>query len=203
MRIKGFSFSDGNSKMNRVGSFSLLPVKTCRPGVACATDGCYACKLVKLRPSVRKAYTDNTVALMDDNRYDEFIKACDMFIDLNEFRLFRFCVSGDFYNTDFLLSCCTIAKHHPDVKFLGFTKQYEVASAVIAMGEVPSNFNIVFSAWNELVPENEKSVPMAYMDDGKHADLVPDYAVKCSGDCQHCQKCFNLKAGCAVKFAKH
>ena len=29
MRIKGFSFSEGNSKMHRVGSFSVLPVTTC------------------------------------------------------------------------------------------------------------------------------------------------------------------------------
>lgn len=203
MRIKGFSFSEGNSKMHRVGSFSVLPVTTCAKNAPCAKDGCYACKMIRIYPSVRKAYTDNTVALMQDKRYNEFVKACDLFIDMNEYRLFRFNVSGDFFNTDYLLACCEIAKHNPETKFLAFTKQFEVANTVIAMGEVPSNFNIVFSAWNDFLPENANSVPMAYMDDGKHAGLVPDYAIKCDGNCQKCKKCFNLKNGEAVKFSKH
>lgn len=78
MRIKGFSFSEGNSKMHRVGSFSVLPVTTCAKNAPCAKDGCYACKMIRIYPSVRKAYTDNTVALMQDKRYNEFVKACDL-----------------------------------------------------------------------------------------------------------------------------
>lgn len=202
MKIKGFSFSEGNSKMGRVLSFSVSPIVTCNPEAPCFKD-CYAVKLVRIRKNVREAYANNTQALMVDHRYNEFINAFCTAIDYGEFHLVRFNVSGDMFNYEYLNACCEVAKRNPEVKFLAFTKQYEVCNEAIKNGIVPANFNIVFSAWNEFKPENESSVPVAYFDDGKHKNLVPDYAITCNGDCQHCRKCFYLKNGEAVKFGKH
>lgn len=202
MRIKGFSFSESNKKMGRCGSFSVMPGITCNPNAPCFKD-CYARKMCAYRKSVRQAYEDNTKALMIDHRYDEFINAACMFIDYNEYKLFRFNVAGDMVNFDYLNACCEIAKRNPDVKFLAFTKQYELVGEALKLGLIPSNFNIVFSAWNSFVPEDTTTVPVAYYDDGEHEDLIDQKAVLCGGDCQHCKKCFYLKPGESVKFAKH
>ena len=202
MRIKGFSFSEGNSKTGRVGSFSVMPGKTCAKNLECYKD-CYARKMCAYRKSVRDAYEDNTKALMIDHRYNEFIEAACLFIDINEFRLFRFNIAGDLFSFDYLNACCEIAKKNPDVKFMAFTKQYEIVGKALKLGLIPSNFNIVFSAWNELIPENKNSVPVAYFDDGEHENLIDPKAVLCGGDCQHCKKCFYLKPGESVKFKKH
>ena len=162
-RIKGFSFSEGNHKMGRVGSFSVMPGITCAHCEECYKD-CYSRKMIAYRKTVRQAYEDNTKALMIDHRYDEFVKAACMFIDYNEYKLFRLNVSGDFFSFDYLNACCEIAKRNPDVKFLAFTKQYEIVGEALELGLIPSNFNIVFSAWNTLIPENKDSVAVAYFD---------------------------------------
>lgn len=83
----------------------------------------------------------------------------------------------------------------------GKSRNFFVHRAVL--GLIPSNFNIVFSAWNSFVPEDTTTVPVAYFDDGEHEDLIDKKAVLCGGDCQHCKKCFYLKPGESVKFAKH
>ena len=202
MRIKGFSFSESNKKMGRCGSFSVMPVTTCNPNAPCFKD-CYARKMCAYRKSVRQAYEDNTKALMIDHRYDEFISAACIFIDLNEYRLFRFNVAGDMFSFDYLNACCEIARRNPEVKFLAFTKQYKLVGESLKMGLIPSNFNIVFSAWNAFKPEDTTIVPVAYFDDGEHEDLIDSKAVLCGGDCQHCKKCFYLNKGESVRFAKH
>ena len=107
------------------------------------------------------------------------------------------------FNFDYLNACCEIAKRNPEVKFLAFTKQYEIVGEALELGLIPSNFNIVFSAWNELIPENKDSVPVAYYDDGEHEDLIDPKATVCGGDCQHCKKCFYLGKGESVRFSKH
>lgn len=201
-RIKGFSFSEGNHKMGRVGSFSVMPGITCAHCEECYKD-CYSRKMIAYRKTVRQAYEDNTKALMIDHRYDEFVKAACMFIDYNEYKLFRLNVSGDFFSFDYLNACCEIAKRNPDVKFLAFTKQYEIVGEALELGLIPSNFNIVFSAWNELIPENKDSVPVAYYDDGEHEDLIDPKATVCDGNCQKCKKCFYLGKGESVRFSKH
>lgn len=51
--------SDGNSKMGKVPSVSLLPGCTCAPGAPCFTSGeCYALAL-KRYPTVWNAYSEN------------------------------------------------------------------------------------------------------------------------------------------------
>lgn len=69
-RIKGFSFSEGNHKMGRVGSFSVMPGITCAHCEEYYKD-CYSRKMIAYRKTVRQAYEDNTKALMIDHRYDE------------------------------------------------------------------------------------------------------------------------------------
>ena len=203
MRVHGFSFSVANSKMGRVGSFSVLPVVTCNCDAPCTKGNtCYAKRMVARYKNVREAYQYNTEALLRDNRYNDLIKSADDFIAYNEFRLFRWNVSGDFATLDYLMAACEVAKHNPDVKFLAFTKQFKVVNEGFKMGIIPSNFNIVFSAWGEFMPDDVKSVPVAYFDHGSTPELIPDYAELCGGDCQHCKRCFNLKPGEAVKFKK-
>lgn len=50
-RIKGFSFSEGNHKMGRVGSFSVMPGITCAHCEECYKD-CYSRKMIAYRKPV-------------------------------------------------------------------------------------------------------------------------------------------------------
>ena len=104
---------------------------------------------------------------------------------------------------DYLNACCEIAKRNPEVKFLAFTKQYEIVGEALELGLIPSNFNIVYSAWNSLLPDDVTKVPVAYYDDGKHEGLIDKKAMPCDGNCQKCKKCFYLKAGESVRFKAH
>ena len=58
------SISKGNIKMGAIPSVSLPAIKTCR-SCGCASK-CYAAKLERLRPSVRRAYQNNLEILMED-----------------------------------------------------------------------------------------------------------------------------------------
>lgn len=202
MRINNFSFSEGNSKMQYVGSFSVMPGLTCAKNAPCGRE-CYAKKLVRIYPSTAKAYSDNTDMLMNKEMYSEFVEATCKFISKKWYNLFRFNVAGDFFSYEYLAACCEIAKRNKKVKFLAFTKQYDIAYKAINKGIVPKNFNIVFSAWLDFMPENTGLVPVAYFDDGAHKELIDPNAKKCNGNCMNCKKCFNLKAGKSVYFEKH
>ena len=84
------SISKGNSKMGYIPSVSLPPIKTCAQGCACAKK-CYAAKLCRLRPNVRKAYENNLDILI--NNEAEYWDQVNAVVKMS--RYFRFHVSGD------------------------------------------------------------------------------------------------------------
>ena len=201
--IHSFHFSDGNSKLGKhVGNFSVMGKITCPAHVPCRKD-CYMNGVRDYRKSVHDAYTENTKLLMIDKKYDEFVDAACYFIWANDFNMFRWNCDGDFFSLEYLKACCDVAKRNPKVKFMAFTKQYAIAEQALELGIVPKNFNIVFSAWNEYMPEDVSKVPVAYYDDGEHKDMIDNKGFVCKGDCQHCKKCWNLKPGKAVILRKH
>lgn len=206
MRVHNFSFSTGNKKLGaHVGNFSVLGGVTCPDDAPCK-KGCYMNALRAMRPIVRNAYADNARLLMIEHKYDEFVDAACFFIWENDFKMFRFDIDGDFFSLEYLNACCTIAKRNPTVSFMAFTKQFAIAEKALALGIVPENFNIVFSAWNEYKPNDVSAVPVAYYDDGEHPELIPEKAFICPGNksnCKKCGYCWKVKPGQAVILKKH
>lgn len=188
------SISEGNNKMGKVPSFSVLPGITCHPGVPCFKD-CYARKMCSRRDTIATAYRNNTEAVKNCSGKDiaEIISA---YIKMKRVKFFRFNVSGDFNLPGYWEIAVRVAKMNPETKFMAFTKCYEFQSR-----KRPGNFNLILSAWHDYQPGKNPKCGIAYFDDGTYP--IPENAVPCSGHCDECFKCYDLRKGDAVVFKKH
>lgn len=198
MRYGEFFISEGNSKMGNVPSFNLTPGRTCTAEACktCLKEGCYAIKLYKLRPSVRKCYDRNTAAVLND--LEGFKASINSFLKTYKPRIFRIHSSGDFVTEDYFLAWLDIAKSNKDVVFLAFTKCYAMIKA--HRNEIPENMRIIFSAWPGMPIERADGIPVAWVDDGKE-NRIPADALECSGKCEDCAACWITEKD--VYFRKH
>ena len=200
------SISKENTKMGPIASVSVLPLVTC-PGCAretCGKNGCYAVKIACLRPAVAAAYARNTVYRLMDPRgfYSEIIE----YVLITGCRFFRFHVSGEIsrqIDADAIATVADICRH---CTFLTFTKQYEMINDYIdRAGDLPDNWQVVFSAWKDLPMENPYDLPVAVV--VEKGEKAPENAHICGGNCFECAAagvgCWNLGRGEKVVFPKH
>lgn len=194
--------SPGNGKMGGIQSVSLPSIITCRE-CECHKK-CYARRLERLRPSVRNAYRHNLEVLENDP--DTYWREVEAAIMLSRF--FRFHVSGDIPNEEYLDRMAEIAERNQHCQILCFTKKYEIVNNFIADNwALPDNLRIIFSVWDGLQLNNPYNLPAAYVKfkDG-HTD-APDSAVICEGNCSECAStdvgCWTLQPGEAVVFHEH
>ena len=102
------SISNGNNKMGSIKSVSLPSIYTCRRDCTCQSK-CYAHKLERLRPSVRKAYENNLgILLKDPELYWREVEGAIMMS-----RFFRFHVSGDIPHGDYFAKMVEVAARNP------------------------------------------------------------------------------------------
>lgn len=191
------SISDKNTKMGNIPSFSLTPGKACT-STACGTclKDCYAMKAYRQYPATRNAYDRNLAAVQADHW--DVLNQIDKYLEKKSPRFFRIHVAGDFISKEYLQAWSETAKAFPDVKFLAFTKAYHLFQEI----EIPSNLQIVFSAWPG-VPMPEHNYPIAYMQDGTET-RIDGTELECLGNCESCGLCFSLsKTGKNVVFNKH
>ena len=113
------SISKGNIKMGAIPSVSLPAIKTCR-SCSCASK-CYAAKLERLRPSVRRAYQKNLEILMEDP--DTYWREVEAAIMLSRF--FRFHVSGDIQTYEYFAKMVEVSRRNQHCQILCFTKQFD------------------------------------------------------------------------------
>lgn len=201
--------SFNNRKMNGVPSVSLLPVVTC-PACTCS-EKCYAAKMCNLYPSVMASYAKNTrFALESPDAY--FTSIADQLNGLTMYRLFRWHVSGDIINEDYLKGMVDVARKTPQTQFLAFTKRFDIVNTYICKGcidggyKIPDNLTIVFSAWDKSFKvDNPHNLPVAYcrFKDASQNPDIPTDAIKCSGNCAECRTCFYLVNGMSVVFDEH
>jgi len=198
--------SKGNIKMGQIQSVSLPPIVTCST-LACKFCGkkCYARKICKLRPTVKESYDNNLDILMNDKEL--FWREVEGSIKLTTY--FRFFVSGDIYDKDFLENMVLCARKNKHCSILCFTKKYSLVNEYLEHHRLPKNLNIVFSAWKGLDMPNPFNLPTAevmYKDGTSTAEEGKKY-IYCSGNCSECisekRSCWNLKKGEGVIFAEH
>lgn len=212
------NISKGNTKMGRVFSVSLPPVSSCIEGAPCAQI-CYARKSYRMYPSVRKAWDENLQLYRNNHeRYFESIIE-QLWKLINKSKkysfLFRWHVSGDIQDIDYVYGMIQVAHRFPSVRFLCFTKNYEVMAGV-NQRSLPDNLKIVLSIWPNHPQEHIlnsiiEKFPAAYIKSAEGCSAkkvveplnIPDSAVKCSGRCDSCVECFSLRAGDSVFFHTH
>lgn len=189
--------SQKNTKMGKVPSISLAPIVTCREDAPCKKD-CYAMKAYRMYKATKNAYDHNTFLYKDNPK--EFEES--LVSQLKNDGLFRFHVAGDIIDDSYFSMMVRVANAKPNVKFLAFTKKYEIINEYT--GDIPSNLSIVFSGWKGLVFTNPKQLPTAWFKDPKDLDeRIPERAIICSGKCDECKVCWNLKNNESVVFEKH
>ena len=194
------TISEGNMKIGRIPNVSLPPIVSCRSDAPCTND-CYALKALH-RKTVHAAWWGNWDLLQADP--ERYFSEIDLYLwrrrvdkRFKPVRFFRWHVSGDIPNIDYLEEMKRIARIYSETRFLCFTKRYD-----LNYNGLPSNLSIIFSAWPGL-PMPTRRFPIAWMQDGTET-RIPSSALECPGNCQNCNMCFNLaEIGRDVVFHKH
>lgn len=200
MPMEHISISPGNSKMGSLNSVSLPSVITC--GRRC--EHCYAEKIEKLRPSVHTAYMRNLSILQNnpDQYWSEVSQA------LKTSRFFRFHVSGDIPDMDYLERMVNAARENPWCEILCFTKRYNFVNSYLDNGNtLPPNLHLILSAWRGLKMENPYDLPEAHVNYKDGMTTARKDAKPCGGNCFECAStdcgCWVLKNGEQVVFHEH
>lgn len=195
------TISKGNSKMGAIPSASLPPITTCAAGCACAKK-CYAAKLCRIYPSVKKSYENNLAAYLKnpESYFSQIQQAAAVQ------RFFRWHVSGDIVSPLYFAGMVGIAAALPKTEFLAFTKRYDIVNDFISDGyRIPENLHLIFSAWPGMDMANPHNLPVAQVI-FKGQEPADDWKV-CGGNCTKCAcrgvGCWELKKGETIAFYEH
>ena len=196
------SISPGNIKMGSIASVSLPSWITCRMCGCWAK--CYGHKLELLRPNVADAYMKNLEILQKDP--DTYWREVEAAIMVSRF--FRFHVSGDIPDVDYLNRMVEVSARNHHCEILCFTKKYELVNEFMDNGGViPGNLHMIFSGWTGLEMVNPYSFPEAHVRYRDGSTTARDDALPCGGNCTECAKtdggCWILKPGQQVVFNEH
>ena len=189
--------SRGNIKLGTIPNISLPPIETCPPGVLCA-ESCYALKAWRQYPATRRAWSEN-LSVYQHSPFRYFTQLYD-WLAKHKPEFFRFHVSGDIPDQRYWAEAASLCEQFPSVKFLVFTKRFELDFTV-----APSNLSVVLSMWPGHAPPTgfAATLPRAWMQDGTE-DRVPLDALPCPGNCQTCGACWGLaQKGLDVVFNLH
>lgn len=199
MHIK---ISNGNTKMGSIPSVSLPSGITCRDDCGCRKK-CYAAKIERLRKAVKDSYLHNFNIL--NNEPDVYWREVEAVITLSRF--FRFHVSGDIPNLEYLEKMVGIANRNQHCHILCFTKRHEFVNAYLSANTFPENLHIVLSGWRGFEFENPHNLPEAHVLYRDGYTTARQDAVMCDGNCAECattdKGCWTLKHGEQVIFKEH
>lgn len=200
MEIK---ISNGNIKMGKIPSVSLPSIVTCRQDCICSKK-CYAHKIERLRKTVRQAYQHNYNLLTSNPK--TFWREIEAVIMMSRF--FRFHVSGDIPNIEYLKNMIEIAARNTHCEILCFTKRYNFVNTVLNEGyTLPDNLHLIMSGWQGLEMVNPFNLAEAHVRYKDGSTTAREDAVVCAGNCTKCAiikgGCWSLKHGQQVVFNEH
>jgi hypothetical protein len=195
--------STGNRKTGfAVPSVSLIPVADCGNCSVCSRL-CYDLRN-DMYPTVMNTRARNSaIARNDIDRYfREISQAC------RAFRFFRWHVGGDMLSYEYFLYMIKVAEENSKTTFLAFTKCYSYVNRFVSEGgEIPSNFQVIFSDWPGAKMENPYNFPTSSPVFADGSTAAPADALDCPGNCSECavmgSGCWTLKKGQGVKFMAH
>jgi len=195
-----FKLNNGNSKLGAGIKVINLSRRSCRKDAPCYKL-CYAGKGTFNFPNVKNCY---------DNNYDEYmanpLKAeRDIISQLPLIGFVRIHASGDMIDMEYFKMLIRISKVAKGVKFMAYTKQYELINTYVSQGgKIPRNFKIIFSLWDGFACPNPNNFPTStvLLKKGNN-DKISKGGYVCSGNCSQCFYCWNIKKGKQVLFEQH
>lgn len=121
-------------------------------------------------------------------------------------RFFRFHVSGDMPNAEYLREMVNTARELPGTQFLAFTKQFHIVNDYLnAGGIIPSNLKIIFSNWGAWKCDNPHGLPVCEVI-LKGTEPAEDWKI-CGGNCTECAcrgvGCWEIKNGETIGIYQH
>lgn len=195
--------STGNRKTGfSVPSVSTIPVADCGNCAACSRL-CYDLRNDMYPGTMKTRAKNSALARGDRERYfKEISQSC------KAFRFFRWHVGGDALDFNYWLYMVKVAEENEQTTFLAFTKRYDLVNKFIAEGGViPSNFQVIFSAWPGAKMDNPYNLPTSSPRFADGSCAAPEGAKECPGNCSECAVmgagCWTLKAGEGVVFNAH
>ena len=196
------SVSEGNSKMGKIKSISLPRVGSCNPAIPCYKT-CYV-KHIEWRTRVLKSYQNNLDLFLYDPESFEQQALLAAFGSTH----FRWHVSGDILNKEYLAMMCRIAERLNVTQFLAFTKKYDIVNKFVEEGgTVPTNLHIIFSEWPGLKMDNPHNFPVSFVKFKSGVCDAPANSKTCSGNCEMCafagQNCWTIKKGESIVLNEH
>ena len=189
------AISNKNSKLGNIPNVSLPPIKSCGNCKGCSRQ-CYALKAYRVYKTARNSWDSNfSMARKNPEAYFNMVRE---YLGRKKPRMFRWHVSGDILDQEYLENMKAIARDFPETGFLAFTKMYHLSYA-----RRPKNLEIVFSAWPSTPIKRKKGINVAWVQNGSET-RIPDSAIECSGHCDSCGMCWSLsKLGRDVFFHIH
>ena len=123
-------------------------------------------------------------------------------------RFFRFHVSGDIPDDEYLSNMVRVAERNPHCKILCFTKKYDIVNKYLSSGRTfPDNLQIVLSAWVGMEMNNPYDLPEAHVIYRDGSTTAREDAIQCGGNCSECATtdggCWTLQRGQQVVFKEH
>lgn len=123
-------------------------------------------------------------------------------------RFFRFHVSGDIPDSDYLHHMFEIAKRNKHCEILCFTKKFGIVNEYVKnIDFYPPNLHIVFSGWRNLEIQNPFLFPEAHVKFKDGYTTANEDAIECNGNCTECAMtnggCWSLGRGEQVVFNEH
>lgn len=198
MKFAAISISTGNSKVGHIPSISLPPGVTCTPDArrSCYLSGCYASKLARIYPNVRRSWDANLAVYREAP--EVYFRHIDAYLSDYKPRFFRWHISGDIPDNRYFYGMVRLATAHPEIRFLAFTKTVHRTTA--------ANLQIIRSAWPGMPLVRRYSRATAWVRDSRNPDhRIPNSARECPGNCESCGMCWALDGskGESVVFDKH
>lgn len=189
-------FSKGNLKTH-TPSIDLPAGIFCNRNASCWQSArCYACWL---HDNVQRNYLDNMQVLLSDSK--KYFDSIRQFLNKTDSKFFRWHVSGEIVNADYISNMVAIAKEYKNIIFWTYTKKYLLVNDYLAQNKrLPKNLIIMFSADENLKLDNPYKLPVFtqyYLGNEKECIRIAKQkklnANFCCGDCIRCQE---NKIGC-------
>lgn len=196
--------TNGNTKLSAsIPSINLPAGITCRTDAPCFRE-CYAKRGNFMYKNIKKCYKENLDHYLKDSKsyFDDIIAQINK--PLIIYKYIRWHSSGDIVDFNYLLGMIRVAKACKSVKFLAFTKKYDLVNKYLDEGgELPKNLKIVFSGWDESWKvDNPYNLPIALVRFKNDKRDFSKYK-ECIGKCYDCVACWKLKKGQTIVFDKH
>ena len=194
--------SKSNSKLGKIPSFSMSAGVTCLESAWCK-DKCYAKKLERIFPNVKKSYETNYVASQDK----DFVTTMNSEISKSKATTWRLHVSGDVYNIQYLYNWINIIKTNPTVSFYTYTHSWtnkDMLPHLEILKNLPNMtlFISVDESNRELAKELDNTWRLAFAGNDQIPALKTEFStnfiqcpqqVKKGITCEKCKYCFNSK----------